>query len=92
MLGLRTRARSAERARTQWERALGGTVTQAEAGELVFRWPRSPMRIAVDVVPDALEEGPTVIEIGPVPTVALPPGPIAPFGATFGVDRNRPEA
>ena len=91
VLGLRTRARSAERARTQWERALGGTVTQAEAGELVFRWPRSPMRIAVDVVPDA-EEGPTVIEIGPVPNVALPPGPIAPLGTTFVIDRNGPES
>ncbi len=90
VLGLRTRARSAERARIQWERALGGTLAHATAGELVFRWPRSPMRIVVDVAPDA-EEGPTVIEIGPTPAVALPPGPIAPLGTTFVVVRDGPE-
>ena len=48
------------------------------------------MRIAVDVVPDA-EEGPTVIEIGPGPDVALPPGAIAPLGTTFVIDQSGPE-
>ena len=48
------------------------------------------MRIAVDVVPDE-EEGPTVIEIGPTPDVALPPGAIAPLGATFVVAQSGPE-
>ena len=97
VLGLRTRARSAERARTQWERALGGTLAHAAAGELVFRWPGSPMRIAVDVVPDAPDapdgnEGPVAVELGPMPAIALPAGPIAPLGAAFRVDRDRPEA
>jgi methylmalonyl-CoA/ethylmalonyl-CoA epimerase len=91
VLGLRTRARSAERARSQWERALGGTLAHSPAGDLVFRWPGSPMRIAVDVVADA-EEGPTVIELGPTPAVVLPAGPIAPLGTRFAVDRSPPAA
>jgi methylmalonyl-CoA/ethylmalonyl-CoA epimerase len=90
VLGLRMRARTAERARVQWEGALGGTLARETAGELVFGWPGSPMRIVVDVAPDA-EEGPTVIEIGPTPAVVLPAGPIAPLGTTFVVDRSPPE-
>ncbi len=99
VLGLRTRARSAERARIQWERALGGTLTHATVGELVFRWPGSPMRITVDIVPHGphvppvprVEEGPVAIEIGPTPDVGLPAGPIAPLGTAFVIGRDRPE-
>jgi methylmalonyl-CoA/ethylmalonyl-CoA epimerase len=89
VLGLRTRARSAERARVQWESALGGSVASAVAGELVFRWPGSPMRIVVEIASDG-EEGPEAIELGPTPEVALPAGPIAPLGTTFVIDRREP--
>jgi hypothetical protein len=85
------RARSAERARIQWESALGGSIAHAVAGELVFRWPGSPMRIVVEIAPDG-EEGPVAIEIGPAPHVALPDGPVAPLGTTFRVDRDSPES
>lgn len=85
VLGLRLRARSAERARTQWERALAGTVVAGSPETLVFRWPASPMRLVVDVVPGA-EEGPVAVEIGREPAVALPPGPVARLGTVFVVD------
>jgi methylmalonyl-CoA/ethylmalonyl-CoA epimerase len=88
VLGLRTRARSAERARLQWERALSGTVTHATDGALVFRWPGSPMRIVAEVVPEA-EEGPVAIELGsdlPALGAPLPPGPVPRLGTVFRVD------
>jgi len=93
VLGLRTRVRSAERARLQWERALGGTTTDATDAELAFRWPGSPMRIVAEIAP-AAEEGPMAIELGPEPAVpgGLPSGPVRPLGAVFVVDRRRPEA
>jgi methylmalonyl-CoA/ethylmalonyl-CoA epimerase len=59
-LGLRLSALSAERARLQWETTLGGEASE-EDGVLVFRWPDSPLRIAVDVVPDT-PPGPTSLE------------------------------
>lgn len=93
VLGLRLRARSAERARTQWERALGGVTREGPDGLLVFRWPESPMRLAVEVAPDA-EEGPVAIELGPERTdlaTTLPAGPIAPLGTTFTIDRRTAE-
>jgi methylmalonyl-CoA/ethylmalonyl-CoA epimerase len=88
VLGLRTRARSAERARLLWERALGGTPARAREGELVFRWPGSPMRIVTEVRPDA-EEGPVAIDLGPAPSgpgVPVPSGPVSPLGTVFRVD------
>jgi hypothetical protein len=91
VLGLRTRDRSGDRARVQWERALGGTLTHATEEELVFRWPGSPMRIVAEIQPDA-EEGPLAIELAPdPPPPALPPGPVPPLGAVFLVDRRSPE-
>ena len=91
VLGLRTRVRSVERARVQWERALGGTLAHATAEELVFRWPGSPMRIVTEIQPDA-EEGPLAIELAPgPPPPALPPGPVPPLGTVFLVDQRSPE-
>ena len=78
VLGLRTRTRSVERARLQWERALGGTLVHATEGELVFRWPGSPMRIVAEIAPDA-EEGPLAIDLGPGRDPGLPAGPVAPL-------------
>jgi glyoxalase/bleomycin resistance protein/dioxygenase superfamily protein len=72
VVGLRTRARSAERARTQWERVLLG---EPADGGLVYRWVGSPMRIAVEIDPDA-EEGAMGIEIQSHRPVSLPGRPL----------------
>jgi len=81
VVGLRTRARSAERAETQWGRVLEGRREHAGAS-LVYRWPDSPMRVAVDVDP-AAEEGPVAIELAGPRTVELPEGPHPVLGAAF---------
>jgi len=81
IVGLRTRARSAERADTQWGRVLLGRRGPA-GGAFVYRWPGSPMRIAVEVDPDA-EEGPLAIEFASARTVGLPPTPHPVLGAVF---------
>jgi catechol 2,3-dioxygenase-like lactoylglutathione lyase family enzyme len=87
VLGLRTRARTPERARLQWERALGGTLVHATGAELIFRWPPSPMRIVAEIAPDA-DEGPVAIELGPGRDLGLPAGPIPSLGTTFTIDRR----
>lgn len=74
LLGLSTRARSAERARTQWELVLEGVGETGPAGELIYRWPGSPMRVLVEVDP-VRDEGPIAIEFAsdrPVPLAATP--------------------
>jgi catechol 2,3-dioxygenase-like lactoylglutathione lyase family enzyme len=75
ILGLRLRARSAERARTQWERVLGGAPASGVAGELVYSWPGSPMRIAVEVEPGA-DEGPIAIEFASDRPIAVGADPV----------------
>lgn len=82
VLGLRTRARSAERARTQWGEIVQGALLDDDAKRLVYGWPDSPMRIVVDVDATA-EEGPVAIEIAASRPVALPPGPHPVLGAVF---------
>ena len=82
VVGLRLRARSVERADTQWRLILQG-LRQADAGgALVYRWPGSPMRIAVDVDPVA-EEGPVAIEYASDHPVTLAAAPHPVLGATF---------
>jgi methylmalonyl-CoA/ethylmalonyl-CoA epimerase len=73
LLGLRLAARSAGAARRQWGEVLGGACVSAAAG-LVFRWPGSPLRIAVDVAPGG-PEGPRAIEYASDRVLALPAGP-----------------
>jgi methylmalonyl-CoA/ethylmalonyl-CoA epimerase len=73
LLGLRLGAHAAERARRQWATLLGGAET-AERGALVYRWPGSPLRIAVEIDPTG-EEGPRQIDVAP------PSRPIAGLGA-----------
>jgi methylmalonyl-CoA/ethylmalonyl-CoA epimerase len=90
VLGLRTRARSADRARLQWERALGGTLAHALEGELVFRWPGSPMRIVAEIAPDS-EEGPVAIDLASGRDSGLPAGPVPLLGTAFRVDTRTPE-
>ena len=81
ILGLRTRARAADRVHRQWGEVLRGTATESADG-LVYRWPDSPMRIAIDVDP-AADEGPVAIEIAAARDVALPAGPHPVLGAVF---------
>ncbi|HEU4370672.1 MAG TPA: VOC family protein [Methylomirabilota bacterium] len=81
LVGLRTRARSVERADTQWGRVLQGRRGQA-GGSLVYRWPDSPLRVAVEVDPDA-EEGPIAIEFAGARTVGLPRTRHPVLGAVF---------
>jgi methylmalonyl-CoA/ethylmalonyl-CoA epimerase len=61
LVGLRLRAHDESRARRQWGELLAGAETR-EGARLVFRWPGSPLRIAVDI--DAAGgDGPTWIEV-----------------------------
>jgi methylmalonyl-CoA/ethylmalonyl-CoA epimerase len=73
IVGLRLSVRSEERARLQWESATGGTATRDRRG-LLFRWPESPLRIAVSVRPEA-DEGPIALEVSAKHELALPEGP-----------------
>jgi methylmalonyl-CoA/ethylmalonyl-CoA epimerase len=82
LAGLRLRARSVERADTQWSRILLGARDVATDGTLVYRWPGSPMRVAVDIDPVA-EEGPVAIEYVSDRPVTLAAAPHPVLGATF---------
>jgi methylmalonyl-CoA/ethylmalonyl-CoA epimerase len=82
VVGLRTRAGSRERARRQWGDVLGGAEAAIPGGELVYHWPGSPMRIAVEVDP-AAEEGPIGIEVASDRAITLPPPLQSMIGARF---------
>jgi hypothetical protein len=90
VLGLRCRVQSVDRARRQWERALGGVQAHATASELVFRWPGSPMRIVAEIAPDG-EEGSLAIDLAPGRDVGLPDGPVGPLGTAFRIDTRSTE-
>ena len=67
---VRLSATSAERARRQWETLLGGACEPD--GELLrFRWPRSPIEVAIQVDPTA-PEGPVAIELAEEPAGLSP--------------------
>jgi hypothetical protein len=76
IVGLRLRARAVERVRVQWADVLGGEAVEGP-GSLVYRWPGSPMRVAVDVGPaaPAAADGPVAIEFASDRAVSLPSGP-----------------
>lgn len=62
----RLRHRGRDESDRSWTEAfllLQGAEADGSDGGLVFRWPDSPMRLAVDIYPDA-EEGPIALEIG----------------------------
>jgi hypothetical protein len=65
----------------QWGDLLRGSATETADG-IVYRWPDSPMRIAIDLDP-AADEGPVAIEIAAAREVALPAGPHPVLGAVF---------
>jgi methylmalonyl-CoA/ethylmalonyl-CoA epimerase len=89
LVGLRMRAHSRERARRQWQEVCGGECAAGADGALVFRWPGSAMRIAVNVDP-AGAEGPIAIEVAGDRTLALPAGPHPLLGVAFVEEATRP--
>jgi catechol 2,3-dioxygenase-like lactoylglutathione lyase family enzyme len=80
VLGLRLRARSAERADVLWRHVLGGH--RRDDAPLVYGWAGSPMRIAVDVDP-ASDEGPLAVEFASAHCVRLDDGAHRALGTTF---------
>ena len=51
-------------------------------GALIYRWPGSPMRIAVEIDPGR-DEGSLAIELASEREIALPEGPHPALGAVF---------
>jgi methylmalonyl-CoA/ethylmalonyl-CoA epimerase len=82
IVGLRLRAHSRARARRQWETVLEGHPSEGPEGELIYRWPDSPMRLAVEIDP-ARDEGPIAIELASDRAIALPAGPHPALGTVF---------
>jgi catechol 2,3-dioxygenase-like lactoylglutathione lyase family enzyme len=82
ILGLRTRARSVERAQRQWGEVLTGSATAGTIGEVIYRWPESPMTIAVEIDP-AADEGPVTIDIVATRPLSVPEAPHPVLGARF---------
>jgi methylmalonyl-CoA/ethylmalonyl-CoA epimerase len=71
VLGLRMRARSPDRAGMQWGSVLDGEQDKTPDGALVYRWPRSPLRLVVEIDPEA-DEGPVAIEVRSERALPLP--------------------
>jgi methylmalonyl-CoA/ethylmalonyl-CoA epimerase len=82
VLGLRMRCQSRERAITQWSTVLQGTMMDGPQGSLVFRWPGSFMRLAVEIDP-VQNEGPIAIELTSARRLTLPAGPHPLLGTVF---------
>ena len=82
VVGLRIRAHSRERARTQWLTILKGQEAEAPDLTLIYKWPRSPLRVAVEI-DAAREEGPICIEISGQRVIDVPAGPHPVLGAIF---------
>jgi len=82
LLGLRMRAQSRERAVTQWGTVLQGEMADGPRGSLVFSWPGSFMRLAVEIDP-VQHEGPIAIELASPRTLMLPEGTHPVLGAVF---------
>jgi methylmalonyl-CoA/ethylmalonyl-CoA epimerase len=81
LLGVRMCARDAARASALWHDVLHGEGEPTRDG-IVFRWPGSPLRVAVRVDPMA-EDRSEAIEIRGAGAHALPPGPHPLLGARF---------
>jgi len=90
VVGLRLRAHSRERARRQWGTVLEGRASEGPAGELIYRWPDSPMHLAVEIDP-ARREGPIAIEIATDRAISLADGPHPDLGTVFRRVRAFPE-
>jgi catechol 2,3-dioxygenase-like lactoylglutathione lyase family enzyme len=85
ILGLRLRCQSRERAMTQWATVLQGQAAPIPSGGLVFRWPGSFMRLAVDIDP-VQNEGPVAIELASRRRLLLPSGPHPVLNTVFSAE------
>jgi methylmalonyl-CoA/ethylmalonyl-CoA epimerase len=81
IVGLRMRARSRERARAQWEQILSGHCSE-RGDRLVYRWPGSPLRLAVEIDPLG-DEGPCAIEYASDRVIPWPEGRHPVLGVVF---------
>jgi methylmalonyl-CoA/ethylmalonyl-CoA epimerase len=88
LLGLRLSARDDDRARRQWVQVLQGEPSDGPAGELVVRWPRSPLRLVVEVDPGA-PEGAVCLEVA-ADRAPLPDGPHPVLGVTIRPVKDEP--
>jgi len=82
VIGLRLSARSAARAHAQWGALVRGERGDERDGTLVYRWPGSSMRIAVQIDRER-DEGPLCIEYSSRRPVTLPDGAHPVLGAVF---------
>jgi len=83
VLGLRMHCQSRERAIAQWSTVLHGAMANGRRSDtLIFRWPGSPMRLAVDIDP-VQNEGPIAIELATPRRLTMPMGPHPVLGAVF---------
>lgn len=73
LVGLRLVTKGEARARRQWEELLSGECS-ARGRDLVFRWPDSPLHVAVSIDP-TLPEGPLALEVAADRDLRLPEGP-----------------
>ena len=85
VLGLRMRCQSRERAITQWSAVLQGQMADGPRGSIVFSWPGSFMRLAVEIDP-VQDEGPIAIELASTRPLALPEGPHPLLGIVFSTE------
>jgi methylmalonyl-CoA/ethylmalonyl-CoA epimerase len=83
IVGLRTRAQSEARAERQWSTLLHGAPSR-DRGTLVYRWPESPLRIAVEI-DGAAEEGALQIDVVSTRPLELD-GADAALGAVFALE------
>jgi methylmalonyl-CoA/ethylmalonyl-CoA epimerase len=83
--GLRMRCQSRERAVTQWKTVLQGEMREGPQGSLLFRWPGSFMRVAVEIDP-VQNEGPLAIELRSPRRLALTPGTHPVLGTVFSAE------
>jgi catechol 2,3-dioxygenase-like lactoylglutathione lyase family enzyme len=82
VLGLRLRAHTRELADRQWVGILQGIAEDGRGGEVIYRWPGSPMRLVVEVSPHG-DEGPLAIEVASGRSVELPAGSHPQLGVAF---------
>lgn len=81
VVGLRMRAQSRELALRQWSQVAGGSVADT-ADLLVFTWPGSHLRLAVEIDPST-PAGPIGVELADVDPELVPKGAHAVLGGGF---------
>lgn len=69
-------------AHRQWGELLGGELVEGSGSRVVYRWPESPILIAVDL-DESRSVGPTSIEVSDDEALVLPLEPFPPLGARF---------